>query len=224
MSARIGKQRIWQQRRLVRSCQSSRLALLLQWQSLILEPPYVEPSQSWATNSVLNGKYVITLAACIGGIHLLLVGLILWIARPIVITDDSNLAVARLLKGLVEPLGHEGGLLDGTEIAEAVQRENVKVGHGVREAKQARYSKFVMVCRDAKCCPDADFLRVGTHSRYIEELRLSFTGNKRRLSRHMMAASSRGIGTGTIYYLRHNIFGHCLPPLPVGYCRQSPSF
>ena len=80
-------------------------------------------------------QYVIALAACIGGIHLLLVGLMLWIARPIVITDDSNLAVARLLKGLVEPLGHEGGLLDGKEIAEAVQQESVKVGYGVREGE-----------------------------------------------------------------------------------------
>ena len=84
----------------------------------------------------IEWQYVIALAACIGGIHLLLVGLMLWIARPIVITDDSNLAVARLLKGLVEPLGHEGGLLDGTEIAEAIQQEEeVKVGYGVREGE-----------------------------------------------------------------------------------------
>ncbi|KAL8786671.1 MAG: hypothetical protein Q9195_008107 [Heterodermia aff. obscurata] len=78
-------------------------------------------------------QYVIALAACIAGVHCLLVALILWISRPIVVTDDSNLAVARLLKGLVDPLGHGGGLLDGEEIAEAVQKEGERVSYGVSE-------------------------------------------------------------------------------------------
>lgn len=47
----------------------------------------------------IEWQYVITLVACIAGVRLLLVGLMLWIARPIVITDDYNLAVRRLLKG-----------------------------------------------------------------------------------------------------------------------------
>ena len=80
----------------------------------------------------IEWQYVIALAACIAGVHFLLVALILWISRPIVVTDDSNLAVARLLKGLVDPLGHEGGLLVGSEIAEAVQKGG-SVSYGVSE-------------------------------------------------------------------------------------------
>ena len=77
-------------------------------------------------------QYIIALAVCIVGVHCMLVVLMLWIARPIIITDDSNLAVARLLKGLVDPLGHGGGLLNGPEIAEAIQKERDKVTYGVR--------------------------------------------------------------------------------------------
>ena len=102
-------------------------------------------------------QYVIALAICIGGVHLLLVGLMLWIARPVVITDDSNLAVARLLKGLVEPLGREGGLLDGTEIAEAVQRENVKVGYGVREGETGMILEIGNGLRRRKSLPGRRF-------------------------------------------------------------------
>ena len=62
---------------------------------------------------------------------------------------DSNLVTARLLHGLVGRLGQRGGLLDGREIAEAVEQEGLngravhgendgragreKVGYGVRE-------------------------------------------------------------------------------------------
>ena len=86
----------------------------------------------------IEWQYVIALTACIAGVHFLLVALILWISRPIVVTDDSNLAVARLLKGLVDPLGHEGGLLLGPEIAEAVQKEGASVSYGVREGVDGR--------------------------------------------------------------------------------------
>ena len=51
------------------------------------------------------------------------------------ITDDSNLAVARLLRDLVEPIGRKGGLLDGEEIAAAIQDEGVKVGYGVTQGE-----------------------------------------------------------------------------------------
>ena len=83
-------------------------------------------------------QYIIALAACIVGVHCMLVVLMLWIARPIVITDDSNLAVARLLKGVVDPLGQGGGLLNGPEIAEAIQKERGTVSYGVREGEAGR--------------------------------------------------------------------------------------
>lgn len=79
-------------------------------------------------------KYVIALAAGIGSVHCLLVALMLWISRPVVVGVDSNLAVARMLKGLVEKLGDGGGLLDDREMAEAIQRNTGDVGYGVRES------------------------------------------------------------------------------------------
>lgn len=83
----------------------------------------------------IEWRYIIALAVCIVGVHCMLVVLMLWIARPIVITDDSNLAVARLLKGLVNPLAQGGGLLNGPEIAEAIQKGKDKVTYGVREGE-----------------------------------------------------------------------------------------
>ena len=56
--------------------------------------------------------------------HCILVALMLWMARPIVVGADSNLVMARLLQGLVAPLGGRGGLLAGREIAEAIQGES----------------------------------------------------------------------------------------------------
>ncbi|KAL8733952.1 MAG: hypothetical protein Q9181_003365 [Wetmoreana brouardii] len=88
----------------------------------------------------IHWRYVIALAACIAGVHCLLVGLILWIARPVVVPADSNLVTARLLQPLVSKIGEHGGLLEGKEIAEAIEREgedNVDgkgtVGYGIRE-------------------------------------------------------------------------------------------
>ncbi|KAL8831014.1 MAG: hypothetical protein Q9191_001110 [Dirinaria sp. TL-2023a] len=79
-------------------------------------------------------KYVIALAAGIASVHCLLVALMLWISRPVIVGVDSNLATARMLKGLVEKLGDGGGLLDDREMAEAIQRDIGDVGYGVRES------------------------------------------------------------------------------------------
>lgn len=79
-------------------------------------------------------KYVIALAAGIASVHCMLVALMLWISRPVIVGVDSNLATARMLKGLVERLGDGGGLLDDREMAEAIQRDTGDVGYGVRES------------------------------------------------------------------------------------------
>lgn len=71
-------------------------------------------------------QYIIALAACIGGVHCLLVAIMLWIARPIVVIDDSNLCTARLLQGLVGRLEGRGSLLSAKEIAEEIQRAGSK--------------------------------------------------------------------------------------------------
>lgn len=85
-------------------------------------------------------RYVIALAVCIVAVHCFLVGLICFIVRPVVIPGDSNLITAQLLRGLVGKIGDQGGLLQGKEIADAIQRETSGVaggrgtiGYGVRD-------------------------------------------------------------------------------------------
>ena len=89
-------------------------------------------------------QFIIALAAVITGVHCILVGLILFIAQPVVIPGDSNLVIARLLHGLVGRVGEQGNLLEEKEIAEAIEKEGSghgtvvgrgegTVGYGVRE-------------------------------------------------------------------------------------------
>lgn len=83
-----------------------------------------------------NWPYVLALAACIGGVHCLLVAIMLWIARPVVIIDDSNLCTARLLQGLVGRLEGRGSLLSGKRLAEEIQRagpKNWQVVYGISQ-------------------------------------------------------------------------------------------
>ena len=68
-----------------------------------------------------NWDYIISLAICIGVVHVLLVAMILWVSRPIIVLDDSDLSTARLLYGLVGKLGGRGSLLDGKKLAKAIQ-------------------------------------------------------------------------------------------------------
>ena len=71
----------------------------------------------------IHWNYVIALAAVITGLHAVFVALMVWIARPIVVVDDSNLCTARLLQGLVGRLDGSGCLLDGREVANAIQEK-----------------------------------------------------------------------------------------------------
>ncbi|KAL9003632.1 MAG: hypothetical protein Q9188_003509 [Gyalolechia gomerana] len=85
-------------------------------------------------NLSVDWQYIIALAALITGVHCILVGLILWIARPVVVPGDSNLVVARLLHGLVGRVGEKGNLLEAKEIAEAIEKE----GHGEASAVEMK--------------------------------------------------------------------------------------
>ena len=76
-------------------------------------------------------QYVIAPTACIAGVHCLLVAIMLWIARPVVVIDDSDLCTARLLHGLVGKLEGRGSLLSGKEIAKEIQRTASKNGQVV---------------------------------------------------------------------------------------------
>lgn len=69
--------------------------------------------------------YIMILAACVASVHATLVGLILWVSNPIVVAEDSNVVVARLLEGVIKTLHGTGSLCDGREIAEAVKRDGI---------------------------------------------------------------------------------------------------
>jgi len=73
-----------------------------------------------------NWDYIISLAICIGVVHVLLVAMILWVSKPIIVLDDSDLSTARLLYGLVGKLGGRGSLLDGKKLAKAIQAKIVQ--------------------------------------------------------------------------------------------------
>ena len=87
-------------------------------------PPVTVPGQRPTLGYQLNidWKWVIVIAACIAASHALLVALMLWLARPVIVGDDSYLVVARLLRGLVAslPEGKEEDLLDGKKIAREI--------------------------------------------------------------------------------------------------------
>lgn len=86
----------------------------------------------------VNWQYIIALSACIGGVHCLLVAITLWIARPVVVIDESNLCTARLLQGVVGRLEGRGSLLSGKRIAEEIQRAGSEHGQVVYGISQWR--------------------------------------------------------------------------------------
>ena len=90
----------------------------------------------------LQWIYIIPLFVCIGAVHFILIMLMVWIARPVIILDDSNLALARLLYGLVGRLEGRGSLLDGKQVAKAIQASGSKDGqvvYGIRGEGQDRF-------------------------------------------------------------------------------------
>ena len=93
------------------------------------------PALGYSLN--VEWKYVIPLAAVVAGVHAVVVGLVLWISRPIIVGGDSNIAVAKLLQELVLPLRNKGSLLGAKGVAEAIEKDehtvNKKVSYGVRE-------------------------------------------------------------------------------------------
>lgn len=70
------------------------------------------------------------------GVHLVLFVAGALLANRVVVIDDSYLAIARLLRPLVENLGDDGGLLNGDEICE-VLGEDVRVVYGSMSKKTA---------------------------------------------------------------------------------------
>lgn len=57
----------------------------------------------------------------------------LYIAKPVVVPDDSNLCTAHLLQGLVGRLWGSGSLLNSKEMAEAISSQGTgQVMYGIR--------------------------------------------------------------------------------------------
>ena len=83
----------------------------------------------------IKWPYVIVLFVCIGVVHVVLVGLLCLVARPVVVCDDSDLTTARLLQGLVGRIPNgSGALLDGKALAEGIKsymrKEDYDGGNG----------------------------------------------------------------------------------------------
>ena len=69
----------------------------------------------------IKWHYVIALFVCIGVVHVMLVGLLCWVARPVVVCDDSDLCTARLLHGLADRIPDgRGALLGGKMLTKAI--------------------------------------------------------------------------------------------------------
>lgn len=84
----------------------------------------------------IEWRYLIPLIVIITVAHFILVGLTLWIARSVVVLDASNLCTARLLEGFMRKLNGRGSLLNGEEIAKAIETQGigeVRVVYGLEE-------------------------------------------------------------------------------------------
>ncbi|KAL9614938.1 MAG: hypothetical protein Q9167_000580 [Letrouitia subvulpina] len=90
----------------------------------------------------VHWDFFIAILAAISGVHFLLMTGTVVLSRPVVVGDDSNLVAARVLHGLVGRLGGrgKGGLLDGKEIAEAIERAaGADAGGKAKEMREVMY-------------------------------------------------------------------------------------
>ena len=75
--------------------------------------------------------YAIGLLVAIAVTHFGISFFVIWFTKHVIVKDDSNLAVAKLLRPLVDRLGNSGTLLDGAAISRAIG-EKPKFVYGVR--------------------------------------------------------------------------------------------
>ena len=99
-------------------------------------------------------RYTDALLACIVGLQLFLLVSSLWLTRSVVVLDDSNFVVARLLCRLVKAFEDSGSLLRGKELCQALsfsrsgstasERENGVWGKGFSRSEVATSSGSVV--------------------------------------------------------------------------------
>ena len=95
--------------------------------------------------------YTLPLAFSIAGAHWLLIALMLWLAWPVVIGDDSNLVEARLLLDRAKRLNGKGSLLDGRCIATAIEESSMigeEGGGGVVYGAEEVEGKWTLVLKE----------------------------------------------------------------------------
>ena len=71
----------------------------------------------------IHWNYVVGLCACIVGVHFALFAAAVYTTRLVVIKDESNLSIARLLRPLVEHLGESGTLMDGEKMSAVIEEK-----------------------------------------------------------------------------------------------------
>ena len=69
----------------------------------------------------IDWPYAGGLSAWILGIQFALLATAVYTARTVIIKDESNLSIARLLRPLVEDLGPSGTLMSGEKISQALE-------------------------------------------------------------------------------------------------------
>lgn len=101
----------------------------------------------------IEWNYVIILAVCVVCVHCILVGLMLWIAKSVVVAHDSSLCIARLLHGLVGRLEGRGSLLDEEEIVTAIQGQGsrkLRVVYGTARVGERKEEKVLLLGEETK--------------------------------------------------------------------------
>lgn len=87
-------------------------------------------------NLSIHWNYVLALCLCIVAAHFIIFATAIYNSRLVVIKDESNISIARLLRPLVEHLGDGGTILDGKELCGVIEgRVGSRVVYGVREGK-----------------------------------------------------------------------------------------
>ncbi len=74
--------------------------------------------------SISNTAYLIAIFACVGGVQLVFLLITSLLANKVVITDDSPVAIARLLAPTVMRLGNAGSIASGKDLCEVLEQED----------------------------------------------------------------------------------------------------
>ena len=72
-----------------------------------------------------HGRYVVALLACIVGVHFALLVATAWVTKSVVVTDDSFVAIARLLNGMTKGFKGMVHCFEETLYAKPLQRNKV---------------------------------------------------------------------------------------------------